>query len=89
MNNDKTPVSQPHDNVVAFPVAQREHLSTCPHCGTLTNVRRFGRLLWAYCDNHRLRWVARDFQQASPGLQSRGQLRRNLEFLSSFVEVSQ
>ncbi|NND55269.1 MAG: hypothetical protein HKN56_09915 [Gammaproteobacteria bacterium] len=75
-------------NIVQFPIDRRRDLKSCPHCGTRSDVYRIGRLLWAYCDLHEVRWVVADFHDASPNSMDRQQLRRGLEFLSSFVEVS-
>lgn len=76
------------DNVVQFPLSRRRDLQGCPNCGTRSDVYRIGRLLWAYCDEHEVRWVVADFHEASPESMNRQQLRKGLEFLSSFVEVS-
>lgn len=75
-------------NIVQFPLERRREMRGCPHCGTRSNVYRIGRLLWAYCDDHEVRWVVADFHDASPASMDRQQLRRGLEFLSSFDEVS-
>lgn len=75
-------------NVVAFPLERRRELKCCPHCGTRSDVCRIGRLLWAYCDLHEVRWVVADFHEATPAATDRNQLRKGLEFLSAFVEVS-
>lgn len=76
------------DNVVQFPLSRRRDLRSCPHCGTRSDVYRIGRLLWAYCDLHEVRWVVADFHQSSPESMDRQQLRNGLEFLSAFVEVT-
>jgi len=76
------------DNVVPFPHSRRRDLRCCPHCGTHSNVWQIGRLLWGYCDVHEVRWVVADLQQLPPQAMDRQQLRRGLEFLSSFVEIS-
>ncbi|MGB5247373.1 MAG: hypothetical protein WBN34_12560 [Woeseia sp.] len=75
-------------NIVQFPLDRRRELKSCPHCGTRSDVYRIGRLLWAYCDEHEVRWVVADFHEATPTAMDRQQLRRGLEFLSSFDEVS-
>ncbi|MGB5354999.1 MAG: hypothetical protein WBM54_06805 [Woeseia sp.] len=75
-------------NIVQFPLDRRRELKNCPHCGTRSDVYRIGRLLWAYCDEHEVRWVVADFHEATPTAMDRQQLRRGLEFLSSFDEVS-
>ena len=76
------------DNVVPFPLSRRRELRSCPHCGTRSDVYRIGRLLWAYCDLHEVRWVVADLHQSSPESMDRQQLRKGLEFLSAFVEVT-
>ena len=76
------------DNIVQFPLSRRRDLQGCPHCGTRSDVYRIGRLLWAYCDQHEVRWVVADFHQAPRESMDRKQLRKGLEFLSAFVEVS-
>lgn len=75
-------------NVVEFPLDRRRELKSCPHCGTRSDVYRIGRLLWAYCDAHELRWVAADLHDTAPVSMDRQQLRRGLEFLAAFIEVS-
>lgn len=74
-------------NVVPFPIDRRRRIQACPHCGTHTDIWRIGRLLWAYCETHEVRWVAADYNDASAGLWDRNRLRRRLEFLASFAEV--
>ena len=76
------------DNVVRFPLERRREFSGCPHCGTQSDVWPIGRLLWGYCDRHELRWVVADRRQVLPETIDRDQLRRRLEFLARFVEVS-
>jgi hypothetical protein len=51
-------------------------------------VWRIGRLAWAYCDVHAVRWVAADLKNVAEGHLDRQQLRKGLEFLARFVEVS-
>ncbi len=75
-------------NVLPFPLDRRRELKTCPHCGTHSNVWKIGRLLWAYCDQHELRWVVADYKTITPQSIDRQQLRKGLEFLSNFVEVT-
>jgi hypothetical protein len=75
-------------NVVQFPLNRWPGLQGCPHCGKHTSVWRIGRLAWAYCDMHAVRWVAADLKTIAQGKLDRQQLRKGLEFLSSFVEVS-
>ncbi|MEL7538687.1 MAG: hypothetical protein AAFX44_00615 [Pseudomonadota bacterium] len=73
-------------NIVAFPARRTNRLATCPHCGTLTETRRVGRLLWAYCEEHEARWVVRDFG-APPPAESRRDVERALTLLARFAEV--
>lgn len=81
-------MAKPANNVIRFPHERRSEVKSCPHCGKRSDVYRIGRLLWAYCEQHEVRWVVADFQDASPNSMDRQQLRRGLEFLSSFVEVT-
>jgi hypothetical protein len=60
----------------------------CPQCGARSDVWPIGRLLWGYCTDHEVRWVVADLQQVRASNVDRGQMRRGLEFLASFVEVS-
>lgn len=76
------------DNVVPFPLARRRELRACPLCGTQSRVYRIGRLLWGCCEQHELRWVVADLKRTTPEAMDRQQLRRRLEFLSGFIEVS-
>lgn len=76
------------DNVLPFPLHRRRELRSCPHCGTRSDVWQIGRLLWGYCIRHEVRWVVADLQIVAPRAMDRQQLRRGLEFLSSFVEIS-
>lgn len=76
------------DNVLQFPLSRRRDLRACPHCGTHSDVWQIGRLLWGYCDMHEVRWVVADFHAVPPDDLDRNKLRRGLEFLSNFVEVS-
>ncbi|MEM8983889.1 MAG: hypothetical protein AAGC71_12740 [Pseudomonadota bacterium] len=72
-------------NVLRFPSA-RARLATCPHCGTITDTHRIGRLLWAYCDAHEMRWVARDFGTVPPS-ESPDHVAQSLALLSRYAEV--
>lgn len=78
---------RPGNNVVPFPL-QRRAMQGCPHCGKRSGVWRIGRLLWACCETHEVRWVAADLKRVPPGGLDRRQLRKGLEFLASFDEVS-
>ena len=76
------------DNIVPFPLERRRQISVCPHCGTRTNVWLIGRLLWGYCSEHELRWVVTDYHRAARATINRRELRRGLEFLSNYAEIS-
>jgi len=76
------------DNIIRFPLDRRREIHGCPHCGRRDDVWQIGRLLWAYCDTHRLRWVVADFAGVSRATINRREMREGLEFLASFVEVS-
>ena len=78
----------PASNVVPFPLGRREPIRVCPHCGTRSNVWQIGRLLWGYCDAHELRWVVADYHQVRRATINRRELRRGLEFLAAFTEIS-
>lgn len=75
------------ENVIPFPAHACRVTQGCPQCGTQTNFWRFGRLLWGYCDEHELRWVAADFGHPAASYNVRSIL-ENLKFLASFDEVS-
>jgi hypothetical protein len=74
--------------IVPFPLDRRHQIKACPHCGTHSDVWKIGRLLWGYCDVHELRWVVADYKTATPQSFDRQHIRRGLEFLSAFVEIS-
>lgn len=76
------------NNVIPFPLTRRREFQGCPHCGKRTSVWRIGRLVWAYCDTHAVRWVAADLQRIPRNGIDRQQLKKGLEFLSAFDEVS-
>lgn len=75
-------------NILRFPLERGRGIQGCPHCGKRTSVWPIGRLAWAYCDVHAVRWVAADLESAATRNLDRQQLRKGLEFLSAFVEVS-
>jgi hypothetical protein len=75
-------------NVIRFPVEQRHTVRGCPHCGKRNDVWQIGRILWAFCETHEVRWVVASYGTVSKATINRNELRRGLEFLSSFVEVS-
>lgn len=74
-------------NIVPFPSRARP-MHACPHCGTQTDLWRIGRLLWGYCDDHEVRWVVADLRENSPVGHDVDELRRRLERLSRFIEVT-
>lgn len=74
-------------NIIPFPL-QRRTLRACPNCGTQTDLWRIGRLLWGYCDEHEVRWVAADFRVNGPVGYDVNELRARLERLARFIEVS-
>lgn len=76
------------DNVIQFPLKRPQHSHECPHCGKRSDVWQIGRVLWGYCDAHEVRWVVADYQSVSRATINRKELRRGLEFLSNFAEVS-
>lgn len=75
------------DNVVPFPLHRRREMRGCPHCGRRDDVWQIGRILWAYCEKHGVRWVAADHVGASRATINRSELKKGLEFLSVFSEV--
>ncbi len=77
-----------HDNVIPFPLHRRRPMRGCPQCGGRSDVWQIGRLLWGYCTAHELRWVAADLPDVCLDHLDRRRMRRGLEFLSSYVEVS-
>jgi hypothetical protein len=76
------------DNIIKFPVERRREIKGCPHCGSRNDVWQIGRVLWAYCEMHEVRWVVANYGSASKATINRRQLRKGLEFLSSFVEIT-
>jgi hypothetical protein len=76
------------DNVIPFPLDRRPSIRGCPHCGAQSDVWPIGRILWGYCRTHELRWVVADYKNVIPETTNRRLLRKGLEFLSSFAEVS-
>ncbi|MBT8132846.1 MAG: hypothetical protein KJO35_11295 [Gammaproteobacteria bacterium] len=75
-------------NIIPFPLHRRRELRGCPHCGRRNDVWQIGRLLWAYCDKHELRWVVADYECVTRATINRDELRRGLEFLSGYAEIS-
>jgi hypothetical protein len=76
------------DNVIRFPVEHRHEVRGCPHCGKRNDVWQIGRVLWAYCETHEVRWVVANYGNVSKATINRQELRRGLEFLSTFAEIS-
>ena len=81
-------MSLPSDNVIPFPLSRRPSIKGCPQCGCTSDVLRLGRLLWGYCDAHGTRWVVADLEDSARQRIDRRQLRRGLELLADYVEVS-
>jgi hypothetical protein len=81
-------VATQYDNVIEFPLHRRRELRGCPHCGRRDDVWQIGRLLWAYCETHEVRWVVADYSGVTKATINRDELRKGLEFLSTFAEVS-
>lgn len=75
-------------NVIPFPLHRRRDMRGCPHCGRRNDVWQIGRLLWAYCEAHEVRWVVADYADVTKATINRRALRQGLEFLSNFAEVS-
>lgn len=63
-------------------------MKCCPHCGSHSDVWQIGKLLWGYCDAHEVRWVAADYKSVTRATINRRELRKGLEFLATYVEVS-
>ena len=76
------------DNIIAFPLHRRREMRGCPHCGKRNDVWQIGRLLWAYCETHEVRWVVANYDGVKRATINRRELKKGLEFLSSFVEVT-
>lgn len=76
------------NNIIQFPIERRREISGCPHCGASNEYWQIGRLLWGYCEQHEVRWVVANHTGITRATINRRELRRGLEFLSSFVEVS-
>jgi hypothetical protein len=76
------------DKVIPFPLHRRRQMRGCPHCGQRDDVWQIGRILWAFCSRHEVRWVAADHVGATRATINRQELKKGLEFLSTFSEVS-
>lgn len=77
----------PEANIIPFPLERRRPVG-CPQCGTYSDVQQVGRLTWAWCDRHGVRWVVADRPAPGPEAFDRRRLRRVVEFLAGFTEVS-
>ena len=75
------------DNIIPFPF-DRRGIKACPHCGTRSDVWQIGRLLWGYCEDHEVRWVVANYDHVTRATINRSELRKGLEFLATFAEVS-
>ena len=78
---DHTGMAQESDNVVEFPLHKRRPLTGCPQCGRRDDVWQIGRVLWAYCERHEVRWVVANQIGATKATINRTELRKGLEFL--------
>lgn len=76
------------NNVIPFPIHRRLELRGCPSCGTRGDVWQIGKLLWAYCETHELRWVVADYEGVTRATINRREMCQGLEFLATYVEVS-
>lgn len=76
------------NNIIQFPIQRRREYRGCPQCDASSDVWQIGRLLWGYCEVHEVRWVVANYDSVTRATINRGEMRRGLEFLSSFVEVS-
>lgn len=76
------------NNIIQFPVHRQRPIHGCPNCGARSDVWQIGRLLWGYCERHELRWVVANYASITRATINRRELRRGLDFLSSFAEVS-
>ncbi len=76
------------NNIIQFPLQRRREYPGCPQCGASSDVWQIGRLLWGYCEAHEVRWVVANYESVTRATINRREMRRGLEFLSSFVEVS-
>lgn len=76
------------DNIIQFPGKRQREVNGCPHCGARNDVWQIGRLLWGYCEQHEVRWVVANYESITRATINRRELRKGLEFLSMFAEVS-
>jgi hypothetical protein len=82
------PVNPSSAKVVPFPLDRRRTVQCCPHCGTYSDVWKIGRLLWGFCNQHEVRWIVADYKTAAQDTMNRQHLRKGLEFLARFAEIS-
>ena len=76
------------DNIVPFPLNRRHNFLGCPQCGARSDTWQIGRLVWGYCTTHELRWIMVDLNAIPAAPIDRKDVRRGLEFLANYVEVS-
>lgn len=76
------------NNVIRFPLERCRGIHGCPQCGKRDDVWQIGRVLWAYCEAHEVRWVVSNHAEATRATINKQSLRKGLEFLSSFSEIS-
>ena len=76
------------DNIVQFPLERRPSVRGCPQCGSSHEAWQIGRIIWGYCEDHEVRWVAADLKRVPSERLDRQQMRRGLEFLAAYTEVT-
>jgi len=81
-------MKQTASNIVPFPLERRPFVRGCPQCGSRHDAWQIGRLVWGYCEDHEVRWVAADLHSVPTERLDRQQMRRGLEFLAAYTEVS-
>lgn len=74
-------------DIIPFPLDRRRVIG-CPQCGTYSGLTQVGRLTWASCERHGVRWVVADRRLPEPERLDRRHLCHAVEFLSAFTEVS-
>lgn len=77
----------PDADIIPFPLERRRPIG-CPQCGKYSDAQQVGRLTWAWCERHAVRWVVADRREPGPAAFDRRRLRRMVEFLAGFTEVS-
>lgn len=83
-----TAMQTANNNVIEFPLNRRRAMRGCPQCGGRSDVWQIGRLLWGYCTVHEVRWVVADLPNVCLDRLDRRRMRRGLEFLAGYVEVT-